>query len=494
MFGGLVADRSYPPTDIVELGALELSRAIHARKVSCREVMSEYLGHIGRVNPHVNAIVSLQPADLLVAKADECDKQLARGQSLGWMHGMPQAVKDLSCTAGILTTYGSTLFTGFLPQHDDLHVARIKAAGAIVIGKTNTPEFGLGSNTYNRVFGVTGNAYDPTRTAGGSSGGAAVALALRMLPVADGSDMMGSLRNPAAYNNIFGFRPSRGRVPSLPLEDSFFASLSTDGPMGRSIDDVVQLLITQAGQDRRAPLSLTDSWSANGDIERDFKGTRIGWIGNCEQYLPMESEVLALCGGALCDFEEIGCHVDACDIQFDFPKLWQAWVTLRHWRVASGLANCANESSLIEQLKPEAQWEITEGLRLTASDIYEASKVRSTWYQEIIQLFEKFDFLVLPSAQTFPFDAKTAWPTIVAGQRMDTYHRWMEVTVLASMAGVPALSVPVGLGASGLPMGMQILGKPRDDWSVLQLGRAYESVRNWTSKVRPSLIVATGKT
>lgn len=305
--------RSDGHEEIVALDALPLSAAIRRRELSCREVMQAYLAQIERFNPRVNAIVSLQAESRLLAQADERDRQLARGEWLGWMHGMPQAIKDLAATSGIPTTLGSPLFAGQVPEHDAIVVERVKSSGAIVIGKTNVPEFGLGSQTYNPLFGTTRNAYDPARIAGGSSGGAAVALALRMLPVADGSDMMGSLRNPAAYNNVYGFRPSQGRVPHGPQAELFVQQLATEGPMGRSVADLARLLATQAGYDPRCPLSLRDDPRRFADdLGRDFRGARLGWLGDYAGYLPMEEGVLELCEAALGDFAELGCEVEAC--------------------------------------------------------------------------------------------------------------------------------------------------------------------------------------
>jgi len=240
-------------TEITSMHAVDLFRVIRSKQVSCREVMEAFLARIDRLNPKVNAIVSLQDRDGLLRQADERDRQIAGGEYLGWMHGFPQAPKDLALTAGIPITLGSPILKDNVPFQDAIIVERVKRNGAIIIGKTNTPEFGLGSQTYNAVFGTTLNAYDQTKTAGGSSGGAAVALALRMLPVADGSDMMGSLRNPAAYNNIFGFRPSFGRVPYGPTNEIFYQQLGTEGPMGRTVTDLAMLLSVQAGFDSRAP-------------------------------------------------------------------------------------------------------------------------------------------------------------------------------------------------------------------------------------------------
>jgi amidase len=293
---------------VTDWTANQLSLAIHARKVSCREVMQAYLQRIARVNPAVNAIVSLQDEAGLLAQADERDAQLARNESMGWMHGMPQAIKDLSNAAGIPNTLGSPLMRDFVPQDDGLMVQRMKAAGCIVIGKTNVPEFGMGSHSFNTVFGVTRNPFDLRKTAGGSSGGAAVALATRMLPVADGSDFMGSLRNPAAWANIFGFRPSQGRVPMWPVADAFISQLGTEGPMARTVDDLARLLQVQSGFDARAPLSIAQPpvAAAAGDGFQ-AKGTRIGWLGDLQGYLAMEEGILAVCGQALKRFEGLGC-------------------------------------------------------------------------------------------------------------------------------------------------------------------------------------------
>jgi amidase len=471
---------------IVALDADALSRAIHARKVSCREVMQAYLQHIERFNPQVNALVSLRPAEEVLREADECDRQLDRGESRGWMHGMPQAIKDLAATAGLRTTMGSPLFAEQVPQHDAISVARVRECGAIIIGKSNVPEFGLGSQTYNNVFGTTTNAYDASRIAGGSSGGAAVALALRLLPVADGSDMMGSLRNPAAFNNVFGFRPSQGRVPHGPTPEVFVQQLATEGPMGRSVTDVARLLSTQAGYDPRVPLSLKDQPRnfAEG-LQRDFSDVRIGWLGDYNGYLPMDDGVLSLCESALADFTALGCQVEACQADFSMERLWQTWLTHRHFLVQGSLGAAYADPHKRELLKPEAQWEVEGGLRLSATDVYKASVDRSEWYRALSELFERYDFLLLPTAQVFPFDAQRPWPRVVGGQTMDTYHRWMEVVIGPTLAGLPSISVPVGFNPAGLPMGLQIIGPAQADRAVLQLAYAHEQLTRWVERRPP---------
>jgi len=465
--------------EITRWTALELSRAIRQREVSCVEVMNAYLAHIARFNPQFNALVSLQNSEGLLQQAKDKDQQLAaaqkNGEKVGWMHGFPQAPKDLSNTKGIVTTLGSSIFKNNVPTFDTIMVERIRAAGAILIGKSNTPEFGLGSHTYNQVFGITRNAFNPAKSAGGSSGGAAVALALNLLPVADGSDMMGSLRNPAAWNNVFGFRPSFGRIPSGPKNEIFYQQLGYEGPMARNMPDLAMLLSTQAGFDARAPLSIAQDPNIFAQsLEAHFKGKRIGWLGDFDGYLPMQKGVMPLCQQALKHFETIGCTVDAAKPDYSMPKLWQTWLTLRGFLI-NGIAGALYaDEKLRAQMKPEATWEIENGQKLTAGQIYQASSERSNWYQALNNLFENFDYLVLPSAQVFPFDVELHWPQDIEGQKMDTYHRWMEVVIPATLAGLPVLSVPAGFDAdSGLPMGLQIIGKAQADLSVLQVGHGY---------------------
>lgn len=465
--------------------ALTLSRVIHARELSCREVMSTYLAHIAACNPRVNAIVSLRDEAALLAEAEECDRELARGRSRGWLHGIPQAIKDLSATAGLRTTLGSPLFADQVPEHDSIMAARMKRDGVLIIGKTNTPEFGLGSHTYNPVFGATRNAYDPSKSAGGSSGGAAAALAMRLLPVADGSDMMGSLRNPAAYHNVFGLRPSFGRVPLGPLPENFGHQLATEGPMARSVADLARLLATQAGHDPRLPLSLTEDPALfAGPLARDVRGLRIGWLGDWGGHLPMEPGILPLCEQALATFRDLGCEVEAADPGFPAERLWEAWVTLRQWMVAGNLASLHADPAKRDLLKPEARWEVEGGLARSAMEIHQANQTRSAWHVRLLELFETYDFLALPSAQVFPFPVEEHWPREIAGRAMDTYHRWMEVVVPGSLSGGPVISLPAGFNAAGLPMGLQLIGRPRDDLGVLQLAYAFEQAAgDWLTRL-----------
>ncbi|MFN5403675.1 MAG: amidase, partial [Burkholderiales bacterium] len=343
---------------IPNMSALALSKAIHNKQVSCREVMQAYLKQIETYNPASNAIVSLAPQEALFAQADERDTQLARGQSMGWMHGLPQAVKDLADVTGFRTSHGSPLAPLTPAGKDSLMAARMRAAGCIMIGKTNTPEFGLGSHTFNEVFGATRNAWDPSKTAGGSSGGAAVALAQRMLPVADGSDFMGSLRNPAGWNHVFGMRPSQGRVPKPSAPDVFIAQLGTDGPMARSVSDMAMLLSTQAGYDARAPLSIQESGAAFAQsLDASMNGKRVGWLGNLNGYLPMEAGVLEVCQDALKVLETTGCSVDTTHLGMQPEEIWDAWLVWRKALAGASTGAYAHLPNWREKVKPEAQWE-----------------------------------------------------------------------------------------------------------------------------------------
>jgi len=474
-------------TQITLLDATALRDAIASKEVSCVEVMDAFLDRIERLNPRVNAIVSIQPRELLRDQARERDSEIARGEPRGPLHGLPFAIKDLEPTAGIRSTLGSPIFKDFIPRTDSILVERIRRAGAIIIGKTNVPEFGLGSHTFNPVFGTTFNAYDQSRTAGGSSGGAAVALALKMLPIADGSDHAGSLRNPAAFNNVFGFRTSFGRVPS-DWREVFMPALSVHGPMARNVPDLAMLLSVIAGHDPRVPLSnRQDPAHFTAPLDRDFKGTRIAWLGDFGGYLPFEPGVLEVCRRALKAFEDLGCIVEEARPDYPIDRVWQNWLKLRAWQVGAILKELYGDPARRELIKPEAQWEIESGFKITAYDLVDASAVRTAWYHAVRAMFEKYDFLVLPSAQVFPFDAAMRWPKEINGRAMDTYHRWMEVMIPITMSGCPALGTPAGFDARGLPMGIQIVGPNHGEMSCMQLAHAYDEATRWVRSNPPAL-------
>lgn len=479
---GLLA--SELPADITDLSASKLSSAIRDRQVSCLEVMQAYLQRIERYNPVYNAIVSLAEQDGLLDQARRADVALDKGEYWGWMHGMPHAVKDLADVEGMITTSGSRVFANRVATADSSLAASIRSQGAIFIGKTNTPEFGVGSQTYNEVFGATGSACDPALTAGGSSGGAASSLGTHMLPVADGSDLMGSLRNPGAFNNVIGFRPSVGRLGGgNPLN----RSLSTAGPMGRNTEDTIRLLLSISGPSSDQPNALKNSLpEASQFMPLDLENTKIGWMGSFENYLATEAGVLKVCESSLNILETAGARVESCMPDFDMAELWRTWVDLRNFG-RSGALSIYNDPAQRALLKPEYIWEIEQSLELTAQRIYAAQRARSRWNQEVHRLLGQFDFLVLPTAQVFPFSKEIHWPTEIAGRKMDTYHRWMEVVIGGSLSGNPVVNVPVGFDGLGRPMGMQVMGRYGEDKKVLEFALAYEQVTDFLEQ-RPNLV------
>ncbi len=474
-------------SDIVMMDAAPLAAAIAGREVSCADVMGAYLDHIEAFNTAVNAIVALQDRADLMRQAGECDAALARGESVGVLHGLPQAVKDLQPVKGIVTTSGSPILKDFTPAADGILAERLRRAGAIFIGKTNTPEFGLGSHTYNPVYGVTRNAWDPTRSAGGSSGGAAVALALRMLPVADGSDYGGSLRNPAGWNNVYGFRTSIGRVP-VDAKDAWLPSMGVIGPMARTVTDLALLLSVQVGYDSRAPLSLEAGGAAFlGPLDADLRGKRIAWSGDFGGFAPYEPGVLEVCRGALKTFEALSCVVEEAIPDYPLEPVWQALLTLRAWQAGGGLLEHYNDPARRALMKPEAVFEVESGLKLSAYDITAASTVRTEWSRAVARFFERYDYFIVPTAQVFPFPVEAAWPKTIAGKAMATYHDWMKAVFLVSMSGCPALAAPAGFSAQGLPMGIQIIAPVHAEMDCLRLAYAYEAATDWTARTPPML-------
>jgi amidase len=474
--------------DIVMMDAAALGTHIHSRQISCVEVMNAYLDHIDLINPTVNAIVALQERDGLLAQARERDAQLARGETLGPLHGFPHAVKDLQPVKGIRSTQGSPILKDFVPAADSLMVERLRKAGAIFIGKTNTPEFGFGSHTYNPVYGVTRNAYDPTRTAGGSSGGAAVSLALRMLPLADGSDYGGSLRNPAGWNNVFGFRTSIGCVP-YDGGDAWLPTMSVLGPMARTVTDLGVLLAVQAGFEACVPLAMDGEGSRfQRRWERDLKGKRIAWWGDFNGAVPHDPEVLEVCRRALETFEALGCIVEEAHPDYPIEAVWEAAVRLRAWQLGSSLLEYYQDPAKRALLKPEAIYEIETGMKLSAYEISAASGVVTEWFEAVRRFLSGYDHIVAPTAQLFPFDAALDWPRELAGRTMHTYHEWMKGALMITMAGCPSLAAPAGFSRQGLPIGIQIVAANRREFDCLELAYAYEQATNWTTaNLPPSL-------
>lgn len=475
------------PADPTDMSASELSAAIREVHVSCVEVMQAYLARIHRYNPVYNAIVSMVDDEVLIGQAELADRALENNEYWGWMHGMPHAVKDLAHAEGLPTSNGSPIFAGTIAAADDLMIAKIRAQGAIFIGKTNVPEFGMGSQSYNPVFGATGSAWDPGLTAGGSSGGAACGLGTRMLPVADGSDLMGSLRNPGAFNNVIGFRPTQGRVVGRLGGDLFYQQMGTGGPMGRNSEDTYRLLHTIAGPEAESPLSLRDRVAPPGEFRPlGLQGVKIGWMADFGGYLPMERGILDLCESSLGVLVEHGASVEPCTPQYDMGRLWQTWLTLRHW-TRHAMQPLYDDKNTRKLLKPEAVWEIEGSFDVSAETVYHAGIARADWFRALYSLFERYDFLAVPTAQVFPFPKDVHWPKRIGRKKMDTYHRWMEVVIGGSLAGVPVVNVPVGFDDRDRPMGMQILAPFGEDRRVLEFAAAYEQVTGHLDR-RPDLI------
>jgi amidase len=457
---------STPSDELCTLTATELARRIRQKQVSARDVMSAHLARIERVNPKINAIVTLV-ADRAMADAAKADEQQAHGRPLGPLHGLPVAHKDLVPTAGIRTTFGSPFYKDNVPTKDALIVTRIRAAGAITLGKTNTPEFGAGSNTFNPVFGATHNPFNLAKTVGGSSGGAAAALTTGMVPIADGSDTGGSLRNPAAWNNVVGFRPSPGRVPH---EDGTWSPLSTSGPMARTVADVALFLSAIAGPLAADPLTIDeDPARFRAPLARPFKGVRVAWFKDLGG-LPFEPEITRVVNANRRAFEQLGCVVE--DAEPDFAGVDEAFPIIRHLSYHSSYAALARQHP--DLVKATVKWEIAEAERNTAADVARASVRQAKLYHDTTEFFQKYEYFVLPVTQVEPFDSTTEYPTSIAGVAMPTYIDWMRSCWYVTFMSNPAISVPAGFSASGLPVGLQIVGRHRGDWSVLQMAHAFE--------------------
>jgi len=466
---------------LCDLSAVELAARIRRKDVSAREVLTAHLARIERVNPKVNAIVTLV-AERAMADATRADETTARGGALGVLHGLPVAHKDLVDTAGIRTTRGSLFYKDLVPSRDALIVTRIRAAGAITCGKTNTPELGAGSQTFNRVFGATRNPYDTTKTCGGSSGGAAVALACGMLPIADGSDTGGSLRNPAAFCNVVGFRTSPGVVAS---ESTAWSPLSVSGPMARSVADVALFLSAIAGPNPQNPLSIDgDGARFRERLDRNFKGARVAWWNGLGG-IPFEPEIRSVIDGNRHVFESLGCTVT--DDEPDFSGVDQAFPALRY--ASNHPRNAALIRDRAEWVKDTIKYEAAEAERMTAPDIGRALARQSQMYDQSRQFFERYDYFVLPVTQVAPFDVNVPYPTQINGKPMTTYIDWMRSCWYVTFMTNPAISVPAGFTSAGLPVGIQIVGRHRDEWSVLQLAYAFEQATGH-AKRRPALINA----
>jgi amidase len=482
----LAGEKGMPPatdTGVCFMPAREMADLIRQKKLSAREVMQAHLAQIKRVNSKVNAIVTLVDEDKLMAQALAADESLAKGSYHGPLHGMPVAVKDLHETEGIRTTYGSPLHRDYIPDFDCRVVQREKAAGAIVVGKSNVPEFGLGSQTFNAVFGPTRNPYDLTKTCGGSTGGGSVALACGMVPLADGSDMGGSLRNPPNFCNIVGIRSSPGRVPNVPTKLGWFA-YSVPGPVARNVSDCAFFLSVLAGYDHHQPISIELPGTQFAQpLGRDFKGVRVAMFKDLG--LPWEPEVKNAVHAQRKVFESLGCIVEEDEPDFtDADECFNAW---RHWSTEFAYGDLIATHG--DQLNEFIHWHVQEGRKLTGPYLARVEAKRSALFQRMTAFKNKYDFFILPVNQVLPFDVTTHYPTEIAGVKMESYIAWMKSAYYISTTGNPAMSVPCAFSTTGLPIGIQIVGRHHDDWGVLQLGYAFEQATQ-IGKRRPAIAVS----
>jgi amidase len=465
--------------EICFMDATALVELLRTKRVSAAEVMKAHLIQIARVNSKTNAIVTLVEEEQLLAEAQAADDALAKGNWLGPLHGLPIGVKDLHATKGIRTTYGSPLHKEDIPTADCLLVEREKKAGGIVIGKTNTPEFGLGSQTFNAVFGATRNPHDLSKTCGGSTGGGSVAVACGMVPLADGSDYGGSLRNPPNFCGVVGLRPSPGRVPNTPA-DLAWQTFSVVGGVARNVKDLAYFLSVLAGPDERIPISIEQPGShfVQPLGGRSFNGVRVAMFRGMG--LPWEREVKETVLLQARVFESLGCVVEEAEPDFrDANECFMAW---RHWTMESQFGDLIATKG--DQLNEYVHWHVEEGRKLTGSYLSRVEIKRSALYQRAREFMEKYEFFVLPVNQVLPFDVTRHYPTEIDGVKMENYLSWMKSAYYITVTGNPAASVPCAYSKSGLPIGIQIVGRNHDDWGVLQMAFAFEQARN-LKKRRP---------
>ncbi len=463
------------------LSAVTMRQMLHDGEISCLELLEAHLAQQARWNESVNAIIT-HTDDEARQQARQADQQISSGEPLGLLHGLPVAHKDLAMTRGIRTTFGSPIFADFVPEQNDLIIERLLGAGAITIGKTNVPEFGAGSQTFNPVFGATRNPYDLSRTCGGSSGGAAVALACGMIPIADGSDMGGSLRNPANFCNVVGFRTSPGRVPIWPSETPWFP-LGVQGPMARTVEDVALLLQVMAGPDSRVPISIEQPGDLfAGSLHRDFKETPVAVSIDLEGQIPVHSDVRQALAPAEQVLSDLGCQVQQAAP--DFRDADNIFKVFRAWRFAMKYGPLMEKHR--EQMKETVCWNVEQGLTLSGMQIAEAARQRSQLLERVHRFFQKHEFLLMPVSQVPPFDVDVPYVQQVEEVSMETYIDWMQSCYFITVTGLPAISVPFGFTSDGLPVGIQVIGRHHDERGVLELAYALQQATG-TWKQAPAI-------
>ncbi|MCP5152753.1 MAG: amidase [Ectothiorhodospiraceae bacterium] len=470
-----------PTPELCLKTATELATLITSRAVSCTEVMAAHLAQIERVDGAINAIVTRLPEQAMAA-ARAADAALSRGEAVGPLHGLPVAIKDNLATRGVRTTSGSPLLADHVPEVDSLVWERLRGAGAIMVGKSNMPEFGAGSHTFNPVFGLTRNPYDPSRSAGGSSGGSGAALAARMVPIAQGGDTGGSLRNPGNFNNVVGFRPSPGRVPTWPVPLGW-SPISVPGPMARTVEDTVLMLRAMAGPDDRCPIAIDEPGSVlAAPLARDFRGVRVAWSKDLGIY-PVDPAVTRVLESQRHVFDDLGCVVE--EAHPDFSTADALYTVIRAWIFAA--AHGERIRTHRDQVKDAIVWNTEEGLKLSGRDVSRAEEMRTALYHRVREFLRTYEFLLLPVNQVPPFDADIEYPTEIAGVRMRHYFDWMGTCGAITVTGLPAVSVPCGFTDDGLPVGLQIVGRHHRDLDVLRLAHAFEQATRTWERLPPTI-------
>ncbi|MGR0161754.1 amidase [Paenarthrobacter nitroguajacolicus] len=475
------------PDNLGELSAVELSAAIRAKNVSAREALAEHLERISAVNPVINAVVTLDP-ERAQALAHRADQLTASGAELPPLHGLPMTHKDTNNTAGMRTTQGSLALRDFVPDADDLIIARLKAAGVVSTGKSNVPEFGAGSHTFNDLFGTTTNPYAPSLSAGGSSGGVAAVVASRVQSIGDGSDMGGSLRIPASFCNVVGFRPSTAVIP-MPSDINAYSWLGRTGPMARTVEDIALFMSVTAGKDPRVPHPAgLDPDVFRSSLETDMRGVRIGWSRDFGIGVPVEAEILEHLERQLAIFEDLGAIVE--EATPDFSEADLVFGNTRAMDFAAGLGPILERSG--DVIKPEVHWNVEKGFALTSRDLIGTAAARSRLERRVQEFFGRYDLFASPCAQVLPFDATLRYPSDIAGVPSQTYLDWMRSACLLSATGLPVLSVPAGFSSAGLPIGLQLASNHYTDMQLLRYGRAFEQ-RTGYAAVAPVLKAAAAR-
>ena len=467
------------------LSANEIVSSIYRKEITPEEVVSYYLDRINTFNPILNAIVSLKKEDMILEEARSLTQTETNQDML--LFGLPLAIKDLFDVKGLPTTYGLPFYKSNIAKKNSILVDRLIKHGALIIGKTNIPELAIGSHTSNKLFGVTANAYDQSKTAGGSSGGAATAVAASLVPFADGSDMMGSCRNPAAYANLYGYRPTPGLIPedrNMKIDEKF-PLLSTPGCIARTPSDLALLLDAISGIHSSDPYSFDppSSFRKSHISDDEFSNIKVGWLGDLNKQYTFEDGILDMCENFLKKLDEDFLSVNQDRSIINTSDLWHSWTTLR----AKNNYLYLKEANLQEHLDLGfgAQWELEKSKEIKTEDLIVAFSQRDECKKTADVLFSKYDFLAMPSAQVFPFEKEKDYPIKISDKKMDSYHRWMEVVTFSSLLGLPSISIPVGFSKFGLPMGMQIIGKKGNDINVVAFAKKYEEIFNHSTN-RPN--------